>query len=299
MEEIQNDKYEPQDILLENKLLSPAQCDNFEVDLLLDAIYKQYGYDFHHYAKSSLKRRIANCMTREKKKFISELLPCILHDPYFFDRFLQDMSITVTSMFRDPDLFKILRQQVIPKLSTYPSINIWHAGCATGEEVYSMAILLHEAGLLERSRIYATDYNNQSLKIAESAIYPLESLREYSENYHQSGGKASFLDYFTTDNKSAKFNSNLRDKITFAHHNLMKDGVFAQMNFVLCRNVLIYFDKVLQDRALNILNDSLIPRGFLMLGDRESIEFTNVSGDFENFVKRSRIYRKKLFSPKV
>jgi len=295
MEEVNQAHYEPQNVYLENKLLSVIERENYEVEALLDAIYKQYGYDFRHYAKSSLKRRIANCMAREKKTYISELIPCILHDPYFFDRFLQDMSITVTSMFRDPDLFKILRQQVIPKLSTYPAINIWHAGCATGEEVYSMAIMLEEAGLLARSRIYATDYNNQSLKIAESGAYPLENMREFSENYHQSGGTNSFSDYFKTDNNSATFNKNLRDKITFAHHNLMKDGVFAQMNFVLCRNVLIYFDQILQDRALNILNESLIPRGFLMLGDRESIEFSKVADDFEHFVKRSRIFRKKLF----
>lgn len=150
-------------------ILLSAETEQLEIDLFVNAVYSQYGYDFRHYAKQSLKRRILCCLEREKKQFISELIPCILHDEYFFDRFLQDMSVTVTSMFRDPPLFSVLREQVIPKLHTYPSINIWHAGCATGEEVYSLAILLDEAGLLERSRIYATDYNNASLKIAKQA----------------------------------------------------------------------------------------------------------------------------------
>jgi len=281
---------------VENKLLSEPNTLVLEVDLFLEAIYRQYGYDFRHYARASLLRRINNCLLREKKEHVSELIPCLIHDVYFFDRFLQDMSITVTSMFRDPHLFNLVNELVIPKLSTYPTINIWHAGCATGEEVYSTAILMHEAGLLERTRIYATDYNNQSLSIAKQGTYPLSKAQQFSKDYHLAGGKLSLSDYYHVSSDSIVFNDKLKEKITFAHHNLMKDTAFAEMHFILCRNVLIYFDQTLQNRVLNVLNDSLIHRGYLMLGDRESIDFTSVSEQFDKTHKKSRIFRKKLFA---
>jgi len=280
---------------VENKLLSKSNTSALEVDLFLEAIYRQYGYDFRHYARPSLLRRINNCLLREKKSHISELIPCLIHDVYFFDRFLQDMSITVTSMFRDPHIFNLVNEVVIPKLSTYPTINIWHAGCATGEEVYSTAILMHEAGLLERTRIYATDYNNQSLAIAEQGAYPLDKAQQYSTLYNLSGGKFSLSDYYRVSQDSIVFNDTLKEKITFAHHNLMKDTVFAEMHFILCRNVLIYFDQTLQNQVLKVLSDSLIHRGYLMLGDRESIDFTAISEQFDKAHKRARIFRKKLF----
>lgn len=280
----------------DSALLLSAEIEQLEIDLFLDAVYKQYGYDFRHYAKPSLHRRILNCLAREKKQHVSDLIPCILHDEFFFDRFLQDMSVTVTSMFRDPELFRLLKELVIPKLSTYSSINIWHAGCATGEEVYSLAILLDEAGLLERCRIYATDYNNDSLKLARSAIYSLSHFDEYQRNYILSGGERRLADYYRTNNKSAIFSPALRDKIIFAHHNFMKDGAFAQMHLVLCRNVLIYFDSYLKERALKVLQESIIPRGFFMLGDRESLDCTTESDAFERVLQDvNSIYRKKLF----
>ncbi len=291
-----NKDVETNSIEVESKLLSKSRTLDLEVDLFLEAIFKQYGYDFRHYARSSLIRRITNCLQREKKSYVSELIPCLIHDIYFFDRFLQDMSITVTAMFRDPHIFNLLNDLVIPKLSTYPTINIWHAGCATGEEVYSTAILLHESGLLNRTRIYATDYNNQSLNTAEQGIYPLSKAKQYSENYQLAGGKFSLSDYYHTTENTIVIAEQLKDKITFAHHNLMKDGVFAEMHLILCRNVLIYFDQVLQDRTLRILSESLIHRGFLMLGDRESIDFSAVAPLFDKTHKKHRIFRKKLFA---
>jgi len=280
---------------VESKLLSNGHATELELTLLLDAIYRQYGYDFRHYARSSLLRRVNKCLERERKTYISELIPCIIHDIYFFDRFLQDMSITVTSMFRDPHIFKELNEKVIPKLSTYPAINIWHAGCATGEEVYSIAILLAEAGLLERSRIYATDYNNHSLSLAAKGCYSLSNIEQFTDNYHLAGGNKSLDNYYLKSEKTMTFIPELRKKITFAHHNLMKDGVFAEMHLVLCRNVLIYFDQTLQNRVLDVLSESLTHRGFLMLGDRESIEFSSIAGKFEHYCGKNRIYRKNLF----
>ena len=277
-----------------NFLLSIDEREELEVDLLLQAIFQLYGYDFRHYAKASLYRRIKNVQVREKKKYISELTSAIIHDRYLFDRFLQEMSITVTDMFRDPPLFKILKNSVMSKLQTYPSINIWIAGCATGEEAYSIAILLHEAGLLERSRIYATDYNNSSIAIAEKGIYPLQNIRQYNENYLAAGGQSSFSNYYHQKYDGALFDHFLRSKITFAQHNLMKDESFAQMHLVLCRNVMIYFDNHLKNRVLKVIEESLVQRGFLMLGDKETLELTDVSFDFESMSPRSRIYQKKL-----
>lgn len=275
-------------------LLLSEEAEQLEIDLFLNAVYDQYGYDFRHYAKASLRRRLLNCLEREKKHYISELIPCILHDKFFFDRFLQDMSVTVTSMFRDPELFKVLRWDVIPKLSTYSSINIWHAGCATGEEVYSLTILLDEAGLLERSRIYATDYNNASLKIAQKAIYPLTNFADYQKNYRASGGKKRLSDYYRVNQNLALFSPHLRENIIFAHHNFMKDGVFAQMHLILCRNVLIYFDETLKAQALKVIRDSTIHRGFLMLGDRESLDCTDAKPFYERLFDCPSIYRKRL-----
>ncbi|EPJ55299.1 MAG: cheR-type MCP methyltransferase [Osedax symbiont Rs2] len=275
-------------------LLSSLQRQEMEIDLLLQSVYQLYGYDFRHYAKASLHRRINNVIIREQLNNVAELIPLIVHDQYAFDRFLQEMSITVTAMFRDPGLFQLLKQKVLIKLQTYPRINIWHAGCATGEEVYSMAIMLHEAGLLERSRIYATDYNNQALTIAEKGIYPLKNMRQYSENYQRAGGEYSLSDYCHQKYSEVLFDAKLRDKITFAHHNLMKDQGFAQMHLVLCRNVLIYFDNHLKDRVLQMISNSLVTRGFLMLGDKETINLSSVAQQFESVSARSRIYQKKI-----
>lgn len=265
----------------------------FEIQQLLEAIHFRYGYDFTHYAQASLERRIMHRLSTSGLNHVSEMIPKVLHDPQFFDLFLKDMSITVTEMFRDPFVFKRIREDVCQHLRTYPRINIWHAGCATGEEVYSMAILLHEEGLLEKSRIYATDYNNHSLDIARKGFYPIEHMKRFSENYHASGAKGSFADYCKVNYGSAKINDSLKQNITFANHNLMKDQVFAQMHLILCRNVLIYFDKILQNQVLSLFGESLVHRCYLVLGAKETLEFSNVSSDFDLAFKQEKIYRKK------
>lgn len=275
-------------------ITTPEEVESLEVSLLLEAIFKHYGYDFRNYARTSLTRRIYNCMHREKKSSISELIPEILHDPFFFDRFLQDMSITVTSMFRDPNCFSTLHNDVLPKLTTYPTINIWHAGCASGEEVYALAILLKELGVLSRCRIYATDFNNNSLSIAQSGNYSIKKMDEYANNYKKCGGQYELKDYYSINNETITFLPELKERIVFAHHNLMKDGSFAQMHLILCRNVLIYFDKTMQNKVLSLFSESMIHRGFLMLGNKESIDFSIVDTSFETFDKNARIYRKLL-----
>lgn len=273
---------------------------NFEIDIFLEAILQRYGYDFSEYARASLLRRIENRLTKSGFTHISEMVPKILYDDAFFEQFLNDMSITVTGMFRNPLVFKSIREQVIPKLRTYSRINIWHAGCATGEEVYSMAIILEEEGLLDRSRIYATDYNKKSLELAKKGIYPTDMMKQYTKNYLQAGGKHSFSDYYQANYDSVKIKESLKEKITFAHHNLMQDRAFAEMHLVLCRNVLIYFGKPLQNRVLNILRDSLVQKGFLVLGDKETIAYTEIEDDFSEFDARLRLFRKNtLYDPQL
>jgi len=274
--------------------MKDKKLENFEIDIFLEAIFQRYGYDFRDYARASLKRRIENRLTLSGLKHVSEMIPKILYEKRFFEEFLNDMSITVTGMFRNPAVFKAIREQVIPKLSTYSRINIWHVGCATGEEVYSMAILLEEEGLLDKTRIYATDYNNRSLEQAKKGIYPADMMKQYTENYLQSGGRNSFSDYYWANYDSVKIKESFKDKITFAHHNLMQDRAFAEMHLIMCRNVLIYFDKPLQNKVLKLLRDSLIHRGFLVLGDKESISFTDVCDDFTESDGRLRIYRKNV-----
>jgi chemotaxis protein methyltransferase CheR len=263
-----------------------------EVDLFLDAIFKRWGYDFRNYARASLNRRVAQRLSITGLNQISDMIPLVLHDQDFFESFFSDMSITVTEMFRDPWVFKKIRDTVIPKLRTYSRINIWHAGCATGAEVYSMAILLHEEGLLDRCQIYATDYNNKSLSLAKKGIFPLNLMKAYTKNYIESGGKSSFSDYYRTGYDSACMVKALRDRITFANHNLMNDGVFAEMNLVMCRNVMIYFDRTLQNQSLKLFFDSLVPRGFLVLGTQESLSYSDCNHEYESFESKERIYRR-------
>jgi chemotaxis protein methyltransferase CheR len=274
-------------IQVENKDLQ-----SIEIELLLDAIFQRYGYDFRHYAKASLKRRIAQHMQRAGVSRITDLIPPMLHDKAFFDSFLKVMSVTVTDMFRDPAFFEALRREIIPVLKTYPYIKIWHAGCATGEEVYSLAILLKEEGLYERTQIYATDYNNHSLAIAKEGIYPMKRIQQYSDNYRSAGGRSVFSDYYHARYGAAKMLEVLKKNVTFANHNLVSDGVFGEMQLVICRNVLIYFDQHLQNRVLTLLHDSLSPRGFLCLGNKESLKFSAVETHFEDQVAEQKIYKR-------
>ncbi|WP_394392511.1 CheR family methyltransferase [Shewanella woodyi] len=274
--------------------MKPEDMQEFEIDLLLEAIYFRYGYDFRDYSKASLERRVLHRVQQSNLNSISEMVPRVMHDTEFFELFLRDMSVTVTEMFRDPKVFHKLRQEVFTQLKTYSRVNIWHAGCATGEEVYSMAIMLKEEGLLDRTRIYATDYNNHSLDIAKKGIYPVEKMKLYTESYIAAGGKASFADYYLAKFGSVKMAESLKEHITFANHNLMKDQPFAEMHLIVCRNVLIYFNAKLQNRVLTLFKDSLIARGFLLLGDKETLDFSEVKSYFETFSKKERIYRRLM-----
>ncbi|HSX70431.1 MAG TPA: CheR family methyltransferase, partial [Pseudomonas sp.] len=224
---------------------------------------------------------------------ISALQERILHDPKAFMQLLQFLTIPVSEMFRDPSYFLALRQQVVPLLHTYPSLKVWVAGCSTGEEVYSLAILLREEGLLERTMIYATDINPHSLEKAEQGIFALDHIRTYTENYQRSGGKGAFSDYYTAAYDRALFDKTLRDNVTFADHSLATDSVFAETQLISCRNVLIYFNRGLQDRALGLFHESLCHRGFLGLGSKESLDFSGYAQQFEALVRPERIFRKR------
>lgn len=263
-----------------------------EVELLLAGIEKRYGYDFTHYSHASLMRRLDKARAQAQVGRYTELLDKLLHDEKSFDEFLKHMSITVTDMFRDPLFYKSVREKIVPVLKTFPFVKIWHAGCATGEEVYSMALLLHEEGFLDRARIYATDFNKHSLDIAEKGVYPAKNIETYTANYREAGGTASFSDYYSDGYELVKFKDFLKNNITFSYHNLVTDGVFGEMNLVCCRNVLIYFDKTLQDRVLSKFEASLRHGGFLCLGNKEMLNFTSVKPLFEPVDKKQRIYRK-------
>lgn len=266
--------------------------DKIEIDILLSAIRSRYGYDFSNYSYASLKRRLERACQQAKATRFTELLDKILHNEADFDEFLKHMSITVTDMFRDPLFYRSLREKVIPVFKTFPFVKIWHAGCATGEEVYSMAIMLHEEGFLERSRIYATDFNKNSLNIAQKGVYPAKQLENYSTNYLEAGGNSSFSDYYRNSYDLIKFKDYLKERVTFSYHNLVTDGVFGEMNLICCRNVLIYFDRTLQGRVLSLFTESLRYGGFLCLGNKETLNFTNVRHMFEVMDSKQRIYKK-------
>ncbi len=267
--------------------------EQIEVNLLLEAIYQRYGYDFRQYSQASIKRRVRHHLAKTKNQTISDLIPKILHHEVAFNALFFDLSVTVTEMFRDPWFYLALREKVIPFLQTFPFINIWQAGCATGEEVYSLAILLKEEGLYNRARIYATDFNDIALKKAKTRIYPLERIKEYSANYQAAGGKKSLADYYRAQYQSVIIDASLQENITFANHNLATDAVFAEMHLILCRNVLIYFDRNLQNRVLSIFRDSLRYNGFLCLGSKETVQFSVVQKDFFEFRAREKIYQCK------
>jgi chemotaxis protein methyltransferase CheR len=273
--------------------MKKSEIEKIEVDLLLDAIYRCHGYDFRNYARASLKRRLNNMVRYAEVNHISELLGKVLRDKVFFDRFLQEMSISVTEMFRDPAYYRALRTKVIKILKTYPFVKIWHAGCSTGEEVYSMAILLHEEKFLGKTQIYATDYNPHSLEIAREGVYLYKDMDQYNQNYIDAGGKLSLEDYYYGKYKSVKIHDFLKENITFAHHNLVTDSSFGEMHLIICRNVLIYFDKKLQARVYNLFSESLVHEGFLCLGTKESLSFSESLPFFESYSSKEKIYRKK------
>jgi len=273
-------------------LSKPPSDFDIELRMLVEAVYLKYNYDFRDYTGASQKRRVLVAMREMECDTVSALQAKVLHEPNGFAQLLQYLTIPVTEMFRDPEYFLAIREQVAPLLKTYPSLKIWVAGCSTGEEVYSLAILLHEEGLLERSIIYATDINPESLDAARRGVFPLERMRLYTENYQKAGGKAAFSDYYTAAYGGARFDRELIENVTFADHSLATDSVFSETHFVSCRNVLIYFNRRLQDRVFGLFHESLCHRGFLGLGSKESIDFSSYAERFEPLARRERLFRK-------
>lgn len=266
---------------------------DIEQRLLLDAIYHRYHYDFREYAQASLKRRLQSALTQFGCKTLSQLQDRVLHDPPVFTALLQFLTVQVSDMFRDPEYFLALRNEVLPILRTYPSIKVWVAGCSAGEEVYSLAILLAEEGLLERAMIYATDINPHALRAAEQGIFDMDRVAAFSANHVRSGGRSSLSDYYTARYGRVVFDKRLGEHMVFSDHSLATDSVFAEVHLISCRNVLIYFERDLQSRALGLFHDALVHRGFLGLGSRESLRFSSQAGNFDDFVLDDRIYRKK------
>ncbi|ALG66843.1 CheR family methyltransferase [Beggiatoa leptomitoformis] len=265
---------------------------NIEIQLLLQAIYLKYGYDFRNYAKASLKRRIEHRLLKDKLSSISAMQHRLLYDEDFFSNLLLDLSINVTEMFRDPDFYQAIRKNVIPHLQKFPFLKIWHAGCSTGEEVYSMAILLKEEGLYERTQIYATDMNEVVLRQAKQGIFSMSRLKQYTANYQKAGGTESFSDYYAAHYDHVVMDKSLKENILFSDHNLATDGVFGEMNLIMCRNVMIYFDRDLQNRVFRLFHESLCAGGVLCLGSKETIRLSAYTNAFDDIVKEEKIYLK-------
>jgi chemotaxis protein methyltransferase CheR len=280
--------------LIEHKI----NIQNNELEFFLEIIFRVFGYDFRNYNKAHVKRRILHRINNLELQSISQLQHKVLYEEGYFDMILRDLSINVTEMFRDPGFYKSMREEVIPILRTYPYIKIWHAGCATGEEVYSFAILLQEEGLYERAQIYATDFNPVVLEVAKKAIYPVQKIKDYTLNYQESGGKNSFSEYYVARYDSVIFDQSLKKNIVFAEHNLVTDSVFAEVNLIICRNVLIYFNKELQNKVISLFTESLIKGGFLGLGSKENLMFTDVFNQYQVIDSKEKIYKKIVTSLK-
>jgi len=269
-----------------------VELESIEIDLLVEAIYRRYGFDFRNYAPASLKRRIQRRVSAEGVGSVSALQERVLHEPAVMERLLLDLSVNVTAMFRDPGFYVVFREKVVPLLRTYPFVRIWNAGCATGEETYSLAILLEEEGIYEKTRIYATDFNQTALEQAREGVFPLERMRDYTANYIQGGGKRSFSEYYRAGYDGAQFPSALVRNVVFAQHNLVSDRSFNEFQVIVCRNVMIYFDRTLQERVHSLFYDSLVTLGVLGLGRRESAAFTSFGDRYEPIDKDERVYRK-------
>jgi chemotaxis protein methyltransferase CheR len=267
----------------------------FEIEfgLLIEAIYRLYHYDFREYASASLRRRLRAAMIRFECRTLSQLQDRVIHDPAVFRPLLDFLTVQVSEMFRDPGYFRALREQVIPVLRTYPSLKVWVAGCSSGEEAYSLAILLAEEDLLDKTILYATDINPQTLQIAAAGVYDLSRIAGFTANHHKSGARSSLSDYYTAAYGRAVFDKSLKEHIVFSDHSLATDSVFAEMQLVSCRNVLIYFNRKLQDRALGLFRDALCRQGFLGIGAKESLRFSAEADRFMNFVPEERIYQKR------
>jgi chemotaxis protein methyltransferase CheR len=269
-----------------------AEVEALEIELLLEAIYRRYGFDFREYAPASLKRRLWRRIRFEQLETVSALQERILHDPAVMERLLLDLSVNVTAMFRDPSFYLSFRTKVVPLLHTYPFTRIWVAGCSTGEEVFSLAILLSEEGLYERTRVYATDINEVVLEQAKNGVFPLDKMQEYTQNYIRAGGDRSFSEYYVARYDGALFARSLLDNVVFAQHNLVSDRAFNEFNVILCRNVMIYFDRSLQNRVHELFYDSLEMFGVIGLGHKESLRFTPWEQSYEELDAQERLYRK-------
>lgn len=272
----------------------PPGLERIEIEVLLEAVFRHYGFDFRAYAYASLRRRLWKRIRAEGLGTISGLQDRVLHEPAAMERLLMDLSVNVTTMFRDPNFYRAFREYVVPLLRTYPFIRVWHAGCSTGEEVYSMAILLKEEGLYERTRVYATDINEVVLQQAKEGIYPVEKMQEYTQNYLRAGGKRSFSEYYTAAYGGALFSPTLRENVVFAQHNLVTDRSFSEFNVILCRNVMIYFDHSLQNRVHQLFYESLPVYGILALGSKESLRLSPFEENYEQVHPPEKIYRKVL-----
>jgi chemotaxis protein methyltransferase CheR len=266
--------------------------EELELDLLLEAVHRHYGYDFRDYARTSIRRRVWKLVRSEELDSISALQGRVLHDPLAWERFVQGMSVNVSAMFRDPHFFRAFRRHAIPLLRTYPFIRIWQAGCSLGEEAYSLAIVLIEEGLYERSLIYATDINEATLRHAREGIYPADLMQKYTQNYLEAGGSRSFSEYYTVGYELAIMRPSLRKQIVFSQHNLVSDGAFNEFNVVLCRNVMIYFNRALQERTHALLHGSLSMFGILGLGSKESLHFMPLQPSYEEFEPAEKLYRR-------
>lgn len=273
---------------------TPAQdkVEDIEIRLLLEALYLKYHYDFRNYAMASIKRRLKQAREQLGFSTFSSLQESLLYNPDMLPRLLRYLTVQVSEMFRDPTYFKAIREHVVPHLRTYPTLKVWVAGCSEGEELYSLVILFREEGLEERTIFYATDINQDALSAAESGIYPVDRIRLFTENHRLSGGKTSLSNYYQAAYGNASFDKSLRRNVVFSDHSLVTDAVFGEMHLISCRNVMIYFDKKLQNRALSLFNDSLARKGFLGLGSKESLRFSDYGSAFSDFDRSEKIFQK-------
>ncbi|OJX29844.1 MAG: chemotaxis protein CheR [Chryseobacterium sp. 36-9] len=272
-------------------MFEPGILRDEEIEYLIKDVYELYGYDFSMYSRASFKRRVNRICVIDKFTSFAELRYTLINDPEYLKRFIEEITVNVTEMFRDPYFFKVLREKILPQLGTYPLIRIWVAGCSTGEEAYSVAILLKEAGLYHKCLIYATDINPSVLETASSGVFPLQQMKIYSENYIASGGKKDFSDYYTANYDSARFDKSLKEKMILSTHNLVSDSSFNSFQLIVCRNVLIYFDKMLQERVFNLFDNSLENLGYLALGSKETLRFSNL-GKFYHQIEDQKIWKK-------
>jgi chemotaxis protein methyltransferase CheR len=275
------------------KELNALKIEDIEIQLLLEGLYQRYHFDFRHYAHASIKRRLKQAREQMGFRSFSALQESLLHDPKMLGNLLGYLTVQVSEMFRDPSYFRAIRETVVPHLRTYPSLKVWIAGCSSGEELYSFVILFREEGLEQRTLFYATDINQDALGKAEAGIYDLDRIRLFTENHRKSGGKSSLSDYYSAAYGKASFDKSLRKQVVFSDHSLVTDAVFAEVHLVSCRNVLIYFDRGLQDRALGLFTDSLARKGFLGLGSKESMRFSDHAGSFTDCVREEKIYQKR------